>query len=280
MKNIQKILNAVLSKNIFEYILVDNNFHVVGSSSGIDQYIGVVPLRGDNIVDHLPEFVGSEEEIGKIFYDPLLSFVLESVYKNDYYVNVSVEHFDENIVLVLLHNITDITLSQQKLLQHSNESILINATLKNILDRQNALLFVTNHDEITYTNEQFMQYFGVKRVRDIKRKNLQIYKYFDPSFGSYEELFEKVNSKEEYITINNDTFILQATEIESTHKLFTLNKVTKLSKKMQVDTLTGAYKKNYFNTHLEKTIKIMKQWSLLYWIWIILNWLMMHMGIR
>jgi len=255
MKNIQIILNAVLSKNIVEYILIDSDFRVVSSSTGVDQYLDVMPVKGDETVEHLPEFVGSEDEIKKIFSDASLSFALDSVYKNDYYVNVSVEYFDEKIALILLHNITDITLSQQKLLQYSNESILINSTLKNILDRQNALLFVTSHDEITYTNEQFMKYFGVKRVRDIKRKNVEIFKYFDESLESYDALFEKVNSKEEYITINNDTFILQATEIESTHKLFTLSKVTKLSKKMQLDTHTGAFKKSYFNDHLEKAIK-------------------------
>ena len=100
-----------------------------------------------------------------------------------------------------------------------------------------------------------MEYFGVKRVRDIKRKNIEIYKYFDPLLESYDALFEKVNSKEEYISINNDTFILQATEIEGTHKLFTLSKVTKLSKTMQTDTMTGAYKKQYFNLQLEKTLE-------------------------
>ena len=45
MKNIQKILNAVLSKNIFEYILVDNDLKIVSTSSGIDQYIGISLLK-------------------------------------------------------------------------------------------------------------------------------------------------------------------------------------------------------------------------------------------
>lgn len=255
MKNIQIILNTVLSKNIVEYILIDKNFCFLSASEDIGRYIGSMPLIGDEIVKYLPEFVASETEITKVFSDPTLSFVLESVYKNEFYVNVSVDHYDSNIALILLHNITDITLSQQKLLQYSNESILINNTLKKILDKQNALIFVTNHDEITYSNEQFLQYFGVKRINDMRRKNLQIYKFFDPSLGSYDALFEKVNSKEEYIIINNDTFILQATEIESTHKLFTLTKVTNLSHKMQLDTLTGAYKKSYFNQQLEKIIR-------------------------
>ena len=255
MKNIQIILNAVLSKNIIEYVLIDKNLHFVSASDGFSQYIDGEPKEGDDVLTYLPELAGSEKEIAKIFVDPFLSFVLESIYKNEYYVNITVEHYDEHMVLVLLHNITDITLSQKKLLQHSNESTLMSNTLKKILDQQNALLFVTNNEEITFTNEKFMQYFDVKKMRDLKRKNLEIYKFLDLNLKSYKELFEKVNSKEEYIQIHNDTFILKATIIESVYKLFTLTKITKLTKEMQVDALTGAYTKNYFNRYVDKIIK-------------------------
>jgi diguanylate cyclase (GGDEF)-like protein len=255
MKNIQIILNAFLSKDIFEYILVDKEFKVDNSSSGLEKYLGTSPKVGDDVLDFLPELVGSEDEIRNIFDNQTLTYLLESVHKNNYYVNVSIEHYDENIVLVLLHNITDITLSQQKLLQYSNESILLNNTLQKILDSQNALLFVTYNNEISYTNEQFMDYFSVKEMGDLRRKNLQIYKYLDYALNDYDGLFERVNSKEEYVVINKDTFILQATWIESTHKLFTLTKVTKLTKEMQTDALTGAYKKSYFNIQLTKMIE-------------------------
>ena len=66
-------------------------------------------------------------------------------------------------------------------------------------------------------------------------------------------------AKEKYVTINSDTFILQASCIEPTHRLFTLTKVTKLTKDMQIDGLTGAYKKSYFNTHLERLTREQKE---------------------
>lgn len=259
MKNIQKILNAVLSKNIVEYILIDKNLNIVDISDGVDSYVKYRPKFGDNILDVLPELVGAEEDIAEIFETPTFTFVLESIYKNDYYVNVSLEYYDENRVLILLHNITDITLTQKKLLQYSNESILLNNTLQNILDSQNALLFVTNHEEIIYVNEQFMEYFGLKRISEIKRKNLRIYQYLDVDLNGYDALFERVNSKEEYVMIGNDTFILKASYIESTHKLFTLTKITKLTRDMQIDSLTRAYKKSYFNAQLEKMIRENKE---------------------
>lgn len=255
MKNIQFILNAILSKDIFEYILVDKDLNIVNTSSGMDKYVDNMPQSGEDILTILPELVGSEKEIKEIFVNKSLNYVLETVHKNGYYINISIEFYDAETVLVLLHNISDITLSKQKLLQYSNESVLLNNTLQKILDSQNALLFVTNNNEISYTNEQFMQYFGMKRMTDMRRKNLKIYDYLDGNVKSYDELFERVNSKEAYVVINKDTFILQATWIETTHKLFTLTKVTQLTNKMQIDTLTGAYKKSYFNIYLQKLIK-------------------------
>ena len=252
MKNIQKILNAVLSKNAFEYLLIDKDLFVVSCSDGIEQYVGMKPEKGDDSLFFMPEFVGSESEIKKIFTNATFLYALDSIHKEEFYVNITVEHFDEDTALVLLHNITDVTFTQQKLLQYSNESILLNNTLQKILNRQNALVFVTHNDEISYTNDQFLEYFNVQKVSDIRRKNLQFYKYLDTSFKSYTELFERVNDKEEYVLIDNDTFILQATEIEGTHKLFTLTKITKLSKEMEIDSLTGVYKKSYFNKRLEK----------------------------
>lgn len=259
MIHIQKILNAVLSKNIVEYILIDKNLRIVKHSEGLTKYLESTPNIGDDVLDFLPELVGSEEDILQIFDTPTFSFVLESVYKKDYYVNVSVEHYDQNTALILLHNITDTALTQQKLVQYSNESILMNKTLQKILDSQNALLFVTNHEEITYVNEQFMDYFSINRVSELKRRNLQLCTYLDPSLKGYDALFERVKDKEEYVVIGNDTFILQGTCVEETHKLFTLTKVTKLTHDMQIDTLTGAYKKSYFNSHLEKVIRDKKE---------------------
>ena len=259
MKNIQIILNAVLSKNIFEYILIDKDFKVVSTSDGIAMFLGTIPKEKEDVLEYLPELVGSEQEIQDIFKDRSLTYILETVYKNDYYINITIEHYDTNIALILMHNISDITLSKQKLLQYSNESVLINTTLQKILDRQNALLFVTNNEEISFANQQFLEYFGVMRVEDLRRKNLRIYKHLDASLKSYDALFEQVNSKEEYVIINDDTFILQATMIESTHKLFTLTKVTNLSHEVYIDTLTGAYRKTYFNKQLEEMIKNKKE---------------------
>jgi len=258
MKNIQIILNSILSKNIFEYILIDKSLDILNISSGIDLYLNKVPKIGEDVLDYFPELIGSENDIKEIFSNSTLNYHLEPIFKNEYYITISIEYYDQNTALILIHNITDITLSKQKILQYSNESILLSNTLQKILDSQTALLFVTSNNEITYTNQQFMEYFNLKNITDSKRKNLQIFKYLDSELTNYDALFEYINSKEEYVVINSDTFIFQASLIESTHKLFTLTKVTKLSNEIQIDNLTGAYKKNYFDIFLEKIINARK----------------------
>jgi diguanylate cyclase (GGDEF)-like protein len=254
MKNIQIILNAILSKNIFEYILLDKSLDILSTSDGVDVYLDATPKAGEDILEYLPELVGSEESIREILVNPSYRFILESVSKNGYYVNISVEHYDEHTLLLLIHNITDITLSKQKLLQYSNESLLLNNTLQKILDNQNAYIFVTHNEEIAFANKQFMAYFKAETIEELRRLKLDFYKHLDPTLKSYDALFERVNSKEEYILVENDTFILQASLVESTHKLFTLTKITNLSNKLQYDALTKAHKKEYFNKQLEKLI--------------------------
>ena len=259
MKNLKIILNAVLSKNIFEYMIIDKNLHIVNISDGITKFVDIVPKIGEDVLNVCPEFVGSENEILKIFTNPEFIYMLESVHKCTYYINVSVEYYNENSLLVLFHNITDFILSRQQVLQYSNESLLLTSTLQKILDNQNALLFVTNNNEISFVNQQFLEYFEVQDIEDIRRNNFRLYQHLDVTLNSYDALFEHVNSKEEHVIINNDTFILQATTIESTHKLFTLTKVTNLSHEVYIDNLTGVYKKTYFNKQLDEMIKNKKE---------------------
>lgn len=249
------ILNAVLSKNTFEYILINKSLEVISSSEGVALYTGEEIKVGREILEYLPELLGSEEDIRNIFTHPKFTYILDSISRKEYYLNISAEYYSSDTVLILLHNITEITLSKQKLLQYSNESILLNNTLEKILNKQNALLFVCTNEEIVYANQKFIEYFNVDKIENFKKQNFALYRDLDDSFNSYEALFNEVNSKEKYVTINKDTFILQATLIEATHNLFTLTKITNLSNEMHIDPLTGLYRKGYFNIQLEKLLE-------------------------
>jgi diguanylate cyclase (GGDEF)-like protein len=263
MRNVQIILNAILSKNIFEYILVDKELRVINASSSIKKYLSQDPLPGNDVVEYLPELVGSEDEVKKIFIKKYCLYTLESVHKNDYYVNISIEYCDQSTAIILLHNITAITLTKQNILQYSNESTLLYNTLQKVVDSQNALLFVTNSTKIEFANEKFMSYFEIDNLNDQKNAHASLYKKFSPEINSYDELFALVCEKEKQIRIGSDTFILQSTLVESTHKLFTLTKVTELSKEIDLDPLTGIYRKGYLNEFIERAIIEKRQFALI-----------------
>jgi len=264
MKNIQIILNAILSKNIFEYVLIDSQLKIHDVSDGIEKYINTMPREGDDILDYLPELVGSEDEILTIFSKKYCLYSLESVHKNDYYINISVEYCDQNTAIVLLHNITAITLSKQKLLQYSNESTLLYNTLQKVVDNQTALLFVSNqYNEVEFANQKFIEYFNMENINELKEEKLKIYNFCKNKIDNYDSFYQYITSCEEHqVTIKDDTFVVQATAIEATHKLFTLTKVTELYKRketleveIKIDPLTKTYRKPYFDIQLEKALK-------------------------
>jgi diguanylate cyclase (GGDEF)-like protein len=255
MRNIQVVLNAILSKNIFEYILVDRELKVLSSSDGLDKYVGCIPEKGADILEYFPELVGNEEEIKQIFVKRYCLYSLESVYKNEYYVNISIEYSDQDTAIILLHNITAVTMAQQKLLQYSNESSLLYSTLQKVVDNQNTMICVADNQRIEFANQKFMDYFKLSGIDQLKKSKLQIYRYFDREFESYDDLYNEVKDSEQIMSINEDTFLIRASMIESSHRLFTLIKVTELSKDKYIDQLTQAYTKRYFNDMLEKSIE-------------------------
>ncbi len=255
MKQIQLILNAILSKDIFEYILVDKDLHVIEASSEIVKYLDEIPQKGEDVVRYLPELVGSEEEIKKIFVQKYCLYNLEAVIKKGYFVNITIEYSNAKTAIILLHNITAITKERQKLLQYSNESTLLYNTLQKVIDNQTAMIFVTEGEKIIFANKKFMHYFNIHDVNDLKEKALALYKDFDTSLCDYDILAHHVYNKECEIKIKNDIFMIEASDIESVHKLFTLTKVTSLSNQVKRDTLTGIYNKKYFNQMVKKYFK-------------------------
>ncbi|SFV69029.1 diguanylate cyclase/phosphodiesterase (GGDEF & EAL domains) with PAS/PAC sensor(s) [hydrothermal vent metagenome] len=262
MKNVQIILNAILSKNIFEYILVDRKLHVISASQGVRKYVNAMPKEGDDVLKYLPELVGNEEEIKEIFVKKYCLYTLESVYKNNDYVNMSVEYCDQNTAIILLHNITAITRAQQSLLQYSNESTLLYNTLQKVVDSQNTMLFVTNAEKIEFANKKFLNFFHAENIEEIQKKELKLYQRFDTSLQNYRDLFVFLKEGEKYLKLGKDIFIVQATQIELAHTLFTLTKITDFPHEMQLDPLTGLYRKDYLNEMVEKSLQEKRNFAL------------------
>ena len=264
MTKLEMILSSIARKNIFEYVFIDKDLKIVNTSLGISKYLNQHPVIGESILIHMPELYECGENIESIFKikDEVCNFKL--IHKNKFYVNISIEYYNENMALVLLQNVTETTKAKQKILQHSNEMGLLYSVLQQIIDRQNAFIFLSNNqNSIEFANEKFINYFNIKDIDALNHTKIEPYTYYDIPIKSYNELYMHVNNVEEQIKIGDDIFIVKATRIESIYKLFTLTKVTnflepkQLPKKEEVDidTLTGIYRKNFFDMTMKKALK-------------------------
>ena len=269
MKNIQIILNTILSKDIFEYFIIDKALKIVNTSSTIYSCINKIPQRGDSILEYLPELVGLELDIAQIFKKEKDSIQLKTVCKNNYYFNLYVDYYDDDSVLILLQNITEITKVQQKSLQYSNETTLLKNTLQKIIDNQNTLVILLNHEEkIEFVNKKLLEYFDMDEAI-VYGEDCTLYKKIIRHTNSYSELIEHINSNVVHISLKNDIFHIEATHLDNASTLFTFHRITDvfnrnllLESEIDRDALTGAYKKSFFDKRIVEFIAHKKQFAL------------------
>ena len=270
MKNIQTVLNAILSKNVFEYMLIDKEFKLVHVSLGSMQFLDTIPEEGHSVMEYLPELVGYEEDLLKIFDTKGASMGLKTVKKGTYYFNIYVDHYDHEKVLVLLHNITETTKAQQEALQYSNRTLLLYDTLQKIINRQSTLIFVAdNTNKIIFANQKFLDYFGIDTLEHLDEKKVALYKTFSQELDGYEVLCRALQPNGKHITMGKDTFKIEAAPIDAVHHLFTLTSVTELYDEKRVleaeveyDSLTGLMKKKYFDKRIGGLIEANRSFAL------------------
>ena len=262
MKNIQTVLNAILSKNVFEYLLIDTDMKIVHVSLGMMQFLNAIPAEGNDVRDYLPELTGLEEDIVTVFNSKEKSLSLKTIQKGEYYFNIYVDYYDYQRALVLLQNITEITKAQQKALQYSNQILLLNDTLQKIIDGQNTLILVTdNHENIIFANQKLLEYFKIENQEELKKKPIKLYQKISDTLHSYKDLYANVHPKEQHVTIGDDTFMIEASQIDAIHHLFALTKVTDIYQKkknleaeVEFDSLTGLMRKKYFDQKLQQLL--------------------------
>lgn len=269
MKSIKIILDTILSSELFEYILIDRHYRIRDLSEGVTVYLDPSVKIGDDIRDYLPEMVGYEHNIEEVFANKESRFILETVNKNDRYVNIRLNHFSHDVLLILLHNITEITLSKLQLLQYSNENVLLYNTIKKILDSQNNLLIVTTGQEVEYANKRFLEYFSFKSVDELNEREVCTFFKTTRPINSYDDLYAYAKDEEKQIFIRDDVFLIKAALLEKTYKLFTLSNITQLNNihkdlehKINIDPLTHLYKKPYFDKRVKKALQIKHPFSL------------------
>jgi len=256
VKNIQKILNAILDKHIFEYILIDRDFKIEDFSSEADILLSCSIDKGDDIFEYLPELIGYEDKIDDIFKGKIDSDSLMTISKGDKYLNLYLDYYDNKRLLILLQDITELTKEKHKTLQYSNQTTLLNNTLEKIINGQNSIIILTDSkDKIIFANHRFS--------KECKfNKNIPLYKLIDENISSFKELHEKVNKGLDQVKLGDRFFIIESKMIDSSIFLFTLFELTKIIEKKErlqdeinKDPLTGVYRKKIADDRVEKLLK-------------------------
>ena len=255
MKKIQIVLNAILQKHAFEYLLVNFDLKVEYCSNGLKLLAGQEINAGDDLLEIFPELYGMGLQIKKLQKNRSGSLELKTISRGKKYINIYLDYYDEKHMLVLVQNITELAESQRDALQYSNETILLYGALQNIIDEQKSLISVFDASSLLkFANKKFLRYFNLKDGEFDKKKSLQILKKLHKDATSCADLYEIYDSKNTIINIGADTFSVDVKLINYSQYLITLveitdiyNKTKELKIQVEHDDLTGVYRKNYFD---------------------------------
>ena len=262
MRHLQKVLNAILDKHVFEYVLFDKKFRVTRTSDTLHMFLDQEVSDGMVVTDLLPELIGLEEELEKIFNDPTRKFSLSTIKKGVHYFTIYLDHYDKEHLLVLLHNITDTVKERHRALQFSNGTLLLQDLLQKIIDTQNSIIFVVDKTgNMLFANQNFKNIFNYNDNTNCEVCH-KIFREFLPGFDSFEQLYQELQKRpHQVIVFRNDVFRAESAHIDNAYYLFTLTKITDLYNKTksleaeaEIDTLTGVLRKKYFDKQLQEYI--------------------------
>jgi PAS domain S-box-containing protein len=173
---LEKIFNKHNAPRKFESLELDSNFSILHISKQVQRfayYPQEVILQKDVRLG-FPEFVGLEDVMTSILEGEQELFELEGIYrfnqeKGDYYIDIYIvgEPIEKRLI-VLIEDVTDRMLLEQKLNQRVNETKLLSSTLvayKNYMDKvitsmADALIVTTKTGIIKKINRATIELLG------------------------------------------------------------------------------------------------------------------------
>lgn len=141
----KEIVDAICANHLYEYVVVNHAYEIVGYSAQISQYCDAL-LKEEDACDLfcvVPELVGMEEDLGLLLEGKGSALSLPLIFKSpDQYVNIYVHQGTlAQTFIVLFENITQTTLAQQQAMQTHHENLLL---LDEIADKNRRLQVFSN----------------------------------------------------------------------------------------------------------------------------------------
>ncbi len=136
----KEIVDAICANHLYEYLIVNASYEVIGYSAQISQYCDAL-LTEEATCDLfcvVPELVGMEEDLALLFEGKSNSLSLPLIFKApNHYVNLYVHQGTlSETCIVLFEDITDKTHAKQQATQVHNENLLL---LDEIADKNRRL---------------------------------------------------------------------------------------------------------------------------------------------
>ena len=136
----KEIVDAICANHLYEYLIVNASYEVIGYSAQISQYCDA-QLTEDTVCDlfcAVPELVGMEEDLALLFEGKSNSLSLPLIFKApNHYVNLYVHQgTSSETCIVLFEDITEKTHAKQQAAQVHNENLLL---LDEIADKNRRL---------------------------------------------------------------------------------------------------------------------------------------------
>ncbi|MCJ8280504.1 MAG: PAS domain S-box protein, partial [Rivularia sp. ALOHA_DT_140] len=182
---LEKIFNKHNAPRKFESLELDSDFSILRISKQVQRfgyYPQEVSLRRD-IRLGFPEFVGLEDVMTSVLEGKQELFELEGIHrfneeKGDFYIDIYIIGEPvENRLIILIEDVTDRILLEQKLNQRVNETNLLSSTLvayKNYMDKvitsmADALIVTTKTGKIKRINKATVELLGYTEEELIDR---------------------------------------------------------------------------------------------------------------
>jgi PAS domain S-box-containing protein len=177
---LNRIFNKASFPRKFERLELDNNFRIIDTSEQVQRFTAHPEemMLGKDIRLSFPEFIGLENVMKSILQGQQELFELQNIrrfYENqaDVYMNLYIigeqhEKEPENKLIILIEDITERMVLQQRLVQRANEANLLSSALiayKNYMDKvlasiADALLVISSSGKIKKINYATQKLFG------------------------------------------------------------------------------------------------------------------------
>lgn len=182
--HIQEILNTIYLNHQYEYIAIDRTFSIIEHSDrvlDICQRENVI-CNDTSLMEIVPELIGSEADIERIFEGEEGTFTIPYIHKNpDHYIHIHIHpgrRYAEDAphssryetVIILFENVSQMAKTQQYLVQGRNEKSLL---LEEISKKNVELKYINEHME-TLVEKEIEKNLEKQKLLELKSRHSQM----------------------------------------------------------------------------------------------------------